>query len=286
MADLGGDQDLLCDLLATGMLREEPQRSALDDAVVIEIGGQLYLVSADGSDEPEKISVEELREFEINILTVTEQLRVLFALGGASVERVTPRLTFVGSRGQGARREAVYLAQGVSSRRALEDAALVLGHDPAPRHTILVPTERDIPVAVVRQVEAQDVRLVVLVDSLETAMASNLPPWASAEKAARLVIDTSGKVCKLDGQELNLTRRESAVLAELAGEAANEGGFVSRERIAGALENATGHDDRQDEQIEKVVSTLRKKLGPDTLIQMRRNLGYRLDAEPADIALF
>lgn len=268
------------------MLREAPPLLVLGDAVVMKSGGRLHLVSLHGDDEPEEVSADSLREFQIVIPALARYLRERLSLSGSGVEVVTPRLTFLGSRGQGARREAVHLSQGMSAARALADAAMVRSHDPAPRHVILVPTERSLPVAVSRQVEAQGVHVVVLDDLLKAGAAPGLPIWGGRGKGARLVVDAAGGTCKLEGRELELTRREIAVLAELASEAANEGGFVDRDRIAEALEDATGHGDRQDEQIDKVVSQLRSKLKPAFPIDSRRRVGWRLRAEPGEVNLF
>lgn len=286
LADLGGDRDLLRDLIANGLLVERSRVHCIDNVDVIDIGGDLYLVSADGDDEPERVHADDLRAFEIDVLGIARNIREVFGLDGPDVESVTPRLTFLGSRGQRARREAVYLSRGMSPKGALHDVALAKGHDQAPRHTILTPTGRNLPTAVLRQIEAQDARVIDLDEHLDATLAPDLPLWSTTEETARLNVDVGGMTARLDGRGLKLTRRGTAVLVELAGEAATEGGFVSLDRISDALESVTGHGDRQDEQISKVISDLRKELKPVLEIENSRGVGYRLVMEPQDVSVF
>jgi DNA-binding response OmpR family regulator len=93
---------------------------------------------------------------------------------------------------------------------------------------------------------------------------------------ARLSIDLNGRRLLLDGQAVELTRREWAVLESLA---LNMGKVVGKERLLSAL--AGWEQDLTPNAVETQVSRLRGKLGAGAVIRTIRGLGYRLEEPPA-----
>ena len=85
------------------------------------------------------------------------------------------------------------------------------------------------------------------------------------------------------------------MLVRLVNERTNEDGWVSRDVLADALKAATGSNDRNDEQIDKVVSNLRKVLRAAGMtdgtkgtypVQSGRGQGYRLLIPANEIHVF
>jgi len=91
-------------------------------------------------------------------------------------------------------------------------------------------------------------------------------------RLGRLMLDLSGHQAQVDGQTLELTRREWVVLDSLAH---NLGRIVSKERLLQAL--AGWDQDLSANAVESHVSRLRTKLGSAAVIRTIRGLGYRLD---------
>jgi DNA-binding response OmpR family regulator len=92
----------------------------------------------------------------------------------------------------------------------------------------------------------------------------------------RMRVDITGRLVRIDGEEVELTAREWLVLECLA---LNSGRIVSKEKLLQAIS-------RWDEvlspnALEVYVSRLRGKLNDAALIRAVRGLGYRLD-EPRD----
>jgi DNA-binding response OmpR family regulator len=100
--------------------------------------------------------------------------------------------------------------------------------------------------------------------------ASQLP--TGTVQLARLSIDLNGHQLLLDGQVIELTRREWAVLESLA---LNLGRVVGKERLLQAL--AGWDQDLTPNALETQVSRLRSKLGAGAVIRTIRGLGYRLE---------
>ncbi|KIQ69451.1 Response regulator [Wenxinia marina DSM 24838] len=103
----------------------------------------------------------------------------------------------------------------------------------------------------------------------------------------RMSVDEEGRTVTLDGDKQVLPSREAAVLAALAREAVSEAGVVSRDRLAKAIEDATGSRERQhEEQIDTVMSRLRSRLGDPDLIRTHRRSGYSLQLSAAEVEVF
>jgi DNA-binding response OmpR family regulator len=100
---------------------------------------------------------------------------------------------------------------------------------------------------------------------------ANLVP-AGALRLGRLAIDLIGHQLQLDEQPIELTKREWAILEDLAH---NLGRVVSKERLLRAL--AGWEQDLTANAVETHVSRLRAKLGNAVVIRTVRGLGYRLE---------
>jgi DNA-binding response OmpR family regulator len=98
----------------------------------------------------------------------------------------------------------------------------------------------------------------------------------SAElKIGALVLDLAGRQLRVDGRDVELTRREWSILECLALEL---GRVVSKDRLLRAI--AAWDEELTPNAVEVYVSRLRAKLGAAAALRTVRGLGYRLD-EPA-----
>jgi DNA-binding response OmpR family regulator len=95
-------------------------------------------------------------------------------------------------------------------------------------------------------------------------------------RIGRLLIDLNGHHLQLDEQQIELTKREWAILEELA---TNLGRVVSKERLLNGF--AGWEQDLSANAVETQVSRLRSKLGEAAVIRTIRGLGYRLE-EPKE----
>ncbi len=87
-----------------------------------------------------------------------------------------------------------------------------------------------------------------------------------------LALDLAGRVARVDGVALELTKREWSILECLALQA---GHVVGKERLLQAI--ASWDEDISHNAIEVYVSRVRAKLGGAAIIRTVRGLGYRLD---------
>jgi DNA-binding response OmpR family regulator len=87
-----------------------------------------------------------------------------------------------------------------------------------------------------------------------------------------LALDLAGRVARVGGETLDLTRREWSILECLALQA---GHVVAKERLLQAI--ASWDEEISHNAIEVYVSRLRAKLGGAAAIRTVRGLGYRLD---------
>jgi two-component system, OmpR family, response regulator len=96
---------------------------------------------------------------------------------------------------------------------------------------------------------------------------------ASTELAfGPLKLDLAHKQTTVQGQPLDLTRREWSVLECLV---LNAGRVVSKEKLLSAV--ASWNDELTPNAVEVYVSRLRTKLGDAAVIRVIRGLGYRID---------
>jgi DNA-binding response OmpR family regulator len=91
-------------------------------------------------------------------------------------------------------------------------------------------------------------------------------------RAGRVDLDPVSRTCRLDGQDIELTRLEFDLLAELA---AHPNVVFTRERL---LERVWGYQSGVGgKTVDVHVANLRRKLGKDLPIVAVRGVGYRLD---------
>lgn len=106
---------------------------------------------------------------------------------------------------------------------------------------------------------------------------ANLAP-SGLLRLGRAQVDLNGHQLQIDGQNVELTRREWRVLESLAH---NLGRVVSKERLLQAM--VGWEQETSANAIETHVSRLRAKLGDAAVIRTVRGLGYRLD-DPGTLA--
>ena len=279
---IGSDTDFET-LLTAGVLIQRPIPKFVDDALVIERDERAYLVPASPEDQVEEISLDELQLYDLDLKALATQLRRTLGLKGTPVAPRTPHLLELGSRLTGQEHEAIFLARGAAGENLLDLLGIARIHDPGPRWTILTALDWEPSAKLSRDFEHYNARIL----SLEDIPSGNtLPPFGRSQ-SARLVINTGGRTVMVDADDLRLPPREFSALTVLAAEAGSEGGFVCSEALANALAEATGSDDRYpDEQVNKVISLLRKAIGGRLKIETRRKSGYRLCLDPAEIDIF
>jgi DNA-binding response OmpR family regulator len=108
------------------------------------------------------------------------------------------------------------------------------------------------------------------------ALLRRVRPAASATLLiGGLVLDLAARQLRVEGELLELTRREWSILECLALEA---GRVVSKEKLLAAI--AGWDDELSPNAVEVYVSRLRAKLGSAVALRTVRGLGYRLE-EPA-----
>ncbi len=91
-------------------------------------------------------------------------------------------------------------------------------------------------------------------------------------RAGRVDLDRVGRTCRLDGDEVELTRLEFDLLAELA---AHPHVVFTRERL---LERVWGYQSGVGgKTVDVHMANLRRKLGKDLPVVAVRGVGYRLD---------
>lgn len=92
-------------------------------------------------------------------------------------------------------------------------------------------------------------------------------------RAGRVELDSTSRTCRLDGADIDLTRLEFDLLAELA---AHPNVVFTRERL---LERVWGYQSGVGgKTVDVHVANLRRKLGKDLPIVAVRGVGYRLDS--------
>lgn len=98
------------------------------------------------------------------------------------------------------------------------------------------------------------------------------PDAVGVLRAGRAELDPTSRTCSLDGEDVELTRLEFDLLAELA---AHPNVVFTRERL---LERVWGYQSGVGgKTVDVHVANLRRKLGKDLPIVAVRGVGYRLD---------
>jgi DNA-binding winged helix-turn-helix (wHTH) protein len=237
------------------------------------------------------------------MMAVCRQLRrASSVLAGRPVEPVGVSAFWLGAIGTGSRRLEYFLARRLRAKTAVDIAFALKAHAGGLPIVVLTPTERDLPVAVRRQLDGADITLAAIDELLDAnasePLAIKIPtPVSKTHRSSntRLDVDVEGASARCDGKLLSLPRREFQVLVRLVNERTNEDGWVSRDVVADALRAATASDDRNDEQIDKVVSNLRRALRSAGVtegskgtypIASSRGQGYRLLVPQNDIHIF
>lgn len=270
------------------IVRERDLRDA--DGVVFHRDGDASLATSFEDGDVGAASPLALATYRIEFPEIARLLRRRLGLGGSPVEALSHRIHALGARGGGRRRQQVYIVRDLRADRALEALSIVRAHADQVSSLVLTPTERELPKALLKQVENLQV---LAISSLLGRKAEPFPIKAptlqmtagAPANRARLTVDSGGHVAQFDGDELGLQRRDFGVLVLLANEARNDGGFVSRDLIVEAIRQATGKDGN-DEQIDKSMNRIRsalRRIEPEPLVETKRRVGYRLTLPPTDI---
>jgi DNA-binding winged helix-turn-helix (wHTH) protein len=296
-------QEIVRQFLSLGVLVEREAPSDVDGFVIQHSGGRAIAVNLDGDGITTEVDAASIRQYDIDMMALCRQLRwASSVLEGRAVEPVGASAFWLGAIGTGSRRVEYFVARRLRPATALDVAFALKAHAGGLPIVVLTPTERDLPGAVRRQLDAADITLAAI-DGLLDANASEpftikIPtPVRKAPRSphTRLDVDVEGASARYDGTLLPLPRREFQVLVRLANERTNEDGWVSRDAISDALRAATASDDRNDEQIDKVVSNLRRTLRSASVnegtkktypIETGRGQGYRLLIPPNEIHVF
>jgi len=301
--DLGDHRpETVSHFVRLGILVERESPTDVDGVVIQRSGQRVVAVNIDGDGITKEIDPECVRQFEIDLMALCRQLRQATRLEGRPVENINAAAFWLGATGTGSRRIEYYFARLLRAANALDVAFALKGHANGLPIVVLTPTERDLPGTVRRQLDAAGITVAAIDGMLNVGSTEPLkvtiptmivqgPPSASA----RLTVDVEGASARFDGTLLSLPRREFQVLVRLANERANEDGWVSRDAISDALRAATASDDRNDEQIDKVVSNLRRTLRSAGVtagtkgnypIASGRRQGYRLVIPVNEIHVF
>jgi hypothetical protein len=285
-----------------GILVEREEPTDLDGIMIQHSGQQVIAINLDGEGVTTEIDPECVRHFDIDLMALCRQLRQASGLEGRPVEKISAAAFWLGATGTGSRRVEYYFVRQLRTANALDAAFALKGHANNLPIVVLTPTERDLPGTIRRQLDAAGITVASIDGLLDAGSAEPLkitiptmivrgPPSVSA----RLTVDVEGASARCDGTLLALPPREFQVLVRLANERANEDGWVSRDAISEALRAATASDDRNDEQIDKVVSNLRKALRSAGVTEgskktypvgSGRGQGYRLLIPADEIHIF
>jgi DNA-binding response OmpR family regulator len=272
-----------------------------DGFVFLRDGENIVAANIDGDGVTSMASAAASRQYDIGFEAICSQIRAGANLRGQPVAVVAPNTYWLGSRGTGSRRVDYYVARVIRPHNSLDRAFALKIRSNGNPVVILTPTDRELPGNVIRQAAAESIAIASIEDALiadaDEPFRIELPSAVSKSRpiSARLSVDTTGKSAKFDGNVLKLPRREFEVLVLLSSERVAEDGNVTRDRIAAALSSAIPGGERYDEQIEKVVSNLRRILRAAGAIdssdrrfpiQSQRGMGYRLMLPAEEIEVF
>lgn len=282
------------------LVEREPLKDA-DGFVFQRVGDRVVAANVDGDGATSFASTLAIRQFDIGFEEICRAVRAGADLQGPAVHTIAQNTYWVGARGGGGRRVEYYVARVLRPQNAIDRAFALQARAGGTPIAILTPTERGLPGDILRQLAAERIGLVSIEDALVREASEpfqiKLPTMVttSKEASAGFSIDTAGRSAKFQGQDLCLPRREFEVLVLLANERVNEDGHVSRDRVAEALAAAVRTGDRNDEQIEKVISNLRAALrragaahpsDKSYPIKNRRGMGYQLLIPREQIGIF
>lgn len=294
--------EMVRQFVALRILSEREAPADVDGFAVQRMGDRVFVVSEDGDDLSAVVPADTLRQYDINLLELCRQIRRASDLQGRGPEQVLKTAFLIGGRGSGSRRVEYFLVRLLRPHTAGDVAAMLKARSSGDKIGLFTPTEHDLPGDIQRRLLAEGVLLYAIETLLDDASPEPFRivlPLPSTHpdppRTARLQIDVQGATVRFDGSVLQLPPRERMVLTRLANERANEDGVVSRSDIADTIRDAVGGNDRNDEQIDKVISNLRKALrtagavdalGKANLIGSIRRTGYRLLIPANDIHIF
>lgn len=295
--------EIVRQFLTLGILVERETPSDADGFAIQHSRGRVFAVNLDGDGITTEIDPACTRQYDIDMMALCRQLRrASKALEGRPVEPVSTSAFWLGAIGTGSRRVEYFVARRLRPATALDVVFALKAQADGLPIVVLTPTERDLSGAVRRQLDASDITIVAIEGLLEANASEPLTikiPTPASKAAgstpARLTVDVQGASARFDGALLSLPRREFQVLVRLANERVDQDGWINRDTLADALRVATNSDDRNDEQIEKVISNLRATLrsaGADEgakrtyPIESGRGQGYRLLIPANEIYIF
>lgn len=232
--------------------------------------------------------------YTINFMEICRALRKNSILEGPDVSILGPRTIFLGATGRGARRHEYYIIRALPPSQPQEKLLAVRAHaSPECPVTIFLPTPKELPNDLMRRLHADKISLAFLSEHLTVsstkAFILGIPGAKNSPQSTgisyRLSLDTEGKIAIFDNVELKMAPREFVVLIELANEASDLGGYVSRDRISATIRAASGNQETFEEQVDKAINRLRNAFRKDeritaddrgSLIETKPKTGYRL----------
>lgn len=287
--------------LARRLLVERAPLGDIGGRVIQQDGERTTAVDIDGEDVARDVSPLALRHYDIEIEEVCGAIRKGAGLAGLPVEAIGANTYWLGALGTGSRRIEYYVARLFRADDAVDRALALKARSNGQSLVVFTPTSRELPARVQRQLLSEKISIASIEGALVTdashpfEIALPAVAWNTETATVRLSVDVAGKIARFDGKDLPLTNREFAVLVALANERVEGDGYVSRDRLAEALSAAAPQGERNDEQIEKVTSSLRRKLRTAGVgmaedarapIKSGRGLGYRLDFPATVLRVF
>ena len=250
-----------------GILVERALSSDLGDTVLARVGQQVAAISLDGEDETVLVSARTAQQYDIDFAALCHQFRSANRFEGPRVESISSRTLWLGALGRGSRRREFYVVRGLNARNAGETALALKGRASGASVTILTPTERNLTSDILKRLSADQIAVVaiehILTGDDQHPFAISIPAVAGSCRSVRdgtahcRYSRASGPV---RWSEVELTRRDFAVLVLLANELTDQNGIVARSSISETIRETTGNEDTNEEQIEKTISRLRSAL--------------------------
>ncbi|MCQ4159220.1 hypothetical protein NON00_04695 [Roseomonas sp. GC11] len=291
--DIAPFRDAVADYRRLGVLR---YRRAPDDLDLVSI-----TIDEHGNAMVAGGAQEGIRWLDIDFRAVGWQIRRSAGLAGPPVERLSDKVVHLGQFPDDPHRRVFYLVRLLTDANVIELVSSLKGRSSTAWPVILTPTPRQFALDIGRRIALEGVAIAAASDLLDEQAAlplvlklaaiglpTELPPDA-------LEMSEHSATARYHRRGLKLEPRDFRVLAELAREAASDGGFVPGDDLLAALAAGQACDALpQVEQVTVSVSRLRTALAAaaglerpaaQKLIQNDRRGGYRLAIEPGKIFL-
>ena len=294
------DESLWRSLRANGILQE---RSDLrDDSEAILQVADKAMIAVDpetGACERAEDAMD-IRMYDIDFGAICREIRVQSGLKGPGPTRISPRIWRVGRHVHNARSAEVCVVRQLRPENAQETVDHIRGAIESEAYVAIIALSScDLPTPVARQLTGMRITISAVEDHLGDDPAAPFAldlsrvrlGTAATASEARLSIDRVGRRAIMDGVELSIEPRDFGVLALLAEEAAEAGGWVLKDTVSATIHAATGNP-ANPEQADRSINRLRdvfrknkrlKEVPQDGFIQTKPKVGCRLTLPPSTI---